>query len=233
MTSAREGSTSPPAPRPRSSSTTPGQGQAHPTEPPANEAELFEPGLARKRTSAGSCCPPHHTPRSSRWPITSIRDLLGLDQAATLQELLGHLGDLLRQLAVARVLNDSLRAEIEATHVEQAHDPAQVSLFSEPDPAQQRRPRLALVPVEDPPLELAGEAIVAALAWLPGVEMVSVDQLQSDTSVFMVSIRGGDDQDVASAILRTFPQGTVQTAGTTKVVVGDQAVWLCRPRLGE
>jgi hypothetical protein len=89
------------------------------------------------------------------------------------------------------------------------------------------------VPIEDPPLELAGEAIVAAVEVVPGVEYVSVDRLQSDPSVFMVAVMGGEDQDVARAILRTFPQGTVQTAGTTKVEVGDQAVWLCRPRPSE
>jgi hypothetical protein len=49
----------------------------------------------------------------------------------------------------------------------------------------------------------------------------------------MVSVRGGDDQDVARAILGTFPQGTVTFAGTTKVEVGDQVVWLCRSRPSE
>jgi len=82
-------------------------------------------------------------------------------------------------------------------------------------------------------LERAGEAILAAVEVVSGVEHVAVDQLHSDTSVFMVVVRGGDDQDVARAIIRAFPQGTVTTAGNTKVEVGDQAVWLCRPRPSE
>jgi hypothetical protein len=157
-----------------------------------------------------------------------VRELLGLDRTATHGELLAHLGALRRQLAEARVLNESFRAELDATLAEQAHDPAQVSLFSEPDPAQQR-PRLALVPFEDPPLEQAGKAIVAAVEAVPGVEHVAVNSIPDPPNTFMVVVRGGSDQDIARALLRTFPQRTVQFAGNTKVEVGADAVWLCRP----
>jgi hypothetical protein len=158
-----------------------------------------------------------------------VRDLLGLDRTATHEELLGHLGDLRRRLAEASALNESFRAELDAAYAEQAHDPAQVSLFTEADPAQQRRPRLALVPVDDPPLEQAGEAIAAAVEAVPGVEHIAVNSVPEPPNTFMVVVRGGSDQDIARALLRTFPQRTVQFAGNTKVEVGDDAVWLCRP----
>jgi hypothetical protein len=163
-----------------------------------------------------------------RRQVREIRERLGLGTEATHAEVLGCIGEQKRRLAQAIVLNDALRAELAATHAEQTHDPSKVSLFSEPDPAQQR-PRLALVPVEDPPLELAGEALLEAVSAVAGVEQVSVDSLPEYPDVFVVSVRGGDDAAVARAILRTFPNGSVKTAGNTLVEV-EQVVWLARPQ---
>ncbi len=167
-----------------------------------------------------------------RRQVREICEHLGLGTEATPAEVLGCIGEQKRRLAQALVLNDALRAELAATRAEQTHDPSKVSLFSEPDPAQQR-PRLALVPVEDPPvedppLELAAEALLEAVSAVAGVEQVSIDSLPEYPDVFVVSVRGGDDAAVARAILRTFPNGSVKTAGNTLVEV-EQVVWLCRP----
>jgi hypothetical protein len=139
---------------------------------------------------------------------------------------------LLMQVADKTAQLELLRGELDATHAEMAGMLAadtQVSLFSEPDPAQQRRPRLALVPVEDPPLEFAGDALMAAVEAVPGVEQVSVQALASDPTVFLLAARGGDDEAIARAVLRTFPQGTRSTCGTKRVEVDGHAVWLGRP----
>lgn len=140
--------------------------------------------------------------------------------------------ELRRALAEALVLNDALRAELDATMAEQPAGTTQVALFAEPDPAQQRRPRLALVRTDDPPLELAPDAIIEAVAAVPGVERVSVDSMPEHADVFVVSVRGGDDQDIARAILRTLPNSSVRTAGNTRIEVDEGVVFIGRPDHG-
>jgi hypothetical protein len=155
--------------------------------------------------------------------------MLAQDLKAEFKAVLAENADLRRQLAEAQVLNDAFRAELDALTSEQPRDPAQVSIFVESDPTQQRR-RLALVATEDPPLDRAADAIVDAVMMVPGVEKVAVDSIPEQANVFMVWVRGGWDEDIARTILRTFPQRTVATSGTTRVEVDGEVVWICRPR---
>jgi hypothetical protein len=160
---------------------------------------------------------------------TRALTMLAHQLKAEVKAVLAENADLRRQLAEALALNDSFRAELDALTSEQPRDPAQVSIFDESDPTQQRR-RLALVATEDPPLDRAADAIVDAVMMVPGVDSVAVDSLPEQAGVFMVWVSGGDDEEIAAAILRTFPQRTVATSGTTRVEVDGEVVWICRPK---
>ncbi len=92
----------------------------------------------------------------------------------------------------------------------------------------ERPHRLALVPSEDPPIELAGQALLDAVLAVPGVEWATVRQLDSDRRAFFLTACGGEDEALARAVLRTFPMGTLYTVGTQRVEVDGLAVWICR-----
>jgi len=92
----------------------------------------------------------------------------------------------------------------------------------------ERPHRLALVPTEDPPLELARQALLDAVLTVPGVEWATVRQLDSDQRAFFLDVCGGADEVLARAVLRTFPMGTIVTVGTQRIEVDGEAVWLCR-----
>lgn len=92
----------------------------------------------------------------------------------------------------------------------------------------ERTHRLALVPSEDPPIELAGQALLDAVLAVPGVEWATVRQIDSDRRAFFLTACGGEDEAIARAVLRTFPMGTLHTVGTQRVEVDGLAVWICR-----
>ena len=96
----------------------------------------------------------------------------------------------------------------------------------------ERPHRLALVPSEDPPLELARQALLDAVHAVPGVEWATVRQLDSDRRAFFLTACGGEDEALARAVLRTFPMGTLYTVGTQRIEVDGLAVWICRSSSG-
>lgn len=127
-----------------------------------------------------------------------IRKTLGLPARATHDDVMAALADLVADQPIYRHRDD------------------------------ERPHRLELVPSEDPPLELARQALLDAVLAVPGLEWATARQLDSDRRAFFLTVCGGADEAVARAVLRAFPMGTIVTVGTLRIEVDGEAVWLCR-----
>lgn len=92
------------------------------------------------------------------------------------------------------------------------------------------RSRLAIVPDDGWPLVPGPDDIRDAVSDVPGVEQVTVDEIPGFPDVFLVAVRGGEDRDVACAILRIIERSPLRTAGDTRVDVDGQVVWFERSK---